>query len=465
LRFYQIIIPGAPGAFTRVPGEPGETIWSSRINGQHNPEAQQVEFSIEEMSPTASPSANSTITVQGVSWDQIKQTNGLIKCPIIVHAGMDPGLPIASAQAPKAGLIMQGSIQKAWGNWVGTDMSIGMSFIPAGFAAAAQGQDGSGSSSDGGGGSDSSSAAPSIALDRVNRTFRGVGARSIDRRAFARGSVSNFSGVSIPGIGNIGNIANISALISGPAGFAGSASAGGFTRSSFGGGTSGLSLISPLNLIHNLMPKMPLSSAIQQTLSKAFKGAGVNVKILDALRLGYQDAGMYQSLEQYAQYVHKLSNSIAGTNRYMGVHMSSYSNNIDVWDGTKSILQGTVSYVDLIGQPTWVDYMKVSVKCMIRGDLHIASEFTLPDGIVALTSEAILPGVSSQQRTNLSLPGKYWITKVLHIGDYRNPDGNAWSTNYEAVYEGTAGGIFGTLENIGELPIIPPDATAPMTEQ
>jgi hypothetical protein len=83
----------------------------------------------------------------------------------------------------------------------------------------------------------------------------------------------------------------------------------------FGGGGSGAGggLAVPLNFIHNMMPNMPLSSAIQETLGKVFPNADLKVLISSALKLGYQDSGMYQNLTQYASYIKKLSHSIMGT--------------------------------------------------------------------------------------------------------------------------------------------------------
>ena len=93
-------------------------------------------------------------------------------------------------------------------------------------------------------------------------------------------------------------------------------------------GTPGLT--NPLNLIHNLMPNMPLSSAVMETLSKALPGAPTRVALNPALMLAYQDAGMYQNVSQYMGYINKLSQSILGATKsnspltnYLGAHFSS----------------------------------------------------------------------------------------------------------------------------------------------
>src|SRR4249920_184014 len=114
MRFYSIAIAGALASFPSR--YDGGAIWGTEYNGKHDPGAQQIEFQIEEFRPDL-PSADSTLTIHGVSFQQIRDTGGLIGKPIIIYGGMRPGLPIATAQSPKAGLLMEGQIKKAWGNW------------------------------------------------------------------------------------------------------------------------------------------------------------------------------------------------------------------------------------------------------------------------------------------------------------------------------------------------------------
>jgi hypothetical protein len=240
------------------------------------------------------------------------------------------------------------------------------------------------------------------------------------------------SAIGIPAIPLGGVLAQIPLATFGDA----SATVNGITTSLFGGGGGGLSLIKPLNLIHNLMPNMPLKDGIQQTLSKAFPKAKLNILIREGLKLAYQDAGMHQNLDQYSQYIQKLSNSIAGTKNYLGVHMSSHSDTIDVWDGTTPVTEGVISNIDLIGQPTWIDINKISIKTVLRADLHVGGTVTLPPTLINVTEQST-QAWTSEQKATITFTGSFLITKVLHIGDFRNPDGSSWSSNYEALVVGS----------------------------
>jgi hypothetical protein len=356
---------------------------------------------------------------------------------------MSAGLPIATKQSSQAGLLMQGSIQRCWGNWIGTEMSIGMMFVAADITPPPE------SASNATGPTDSNFIGPvqsstNLTLwtnNRQGKFFSRTGYRSLDRRSLPRGVSPT---VALPGLGGAGSIpAKIGGAILGnlPVMNFGAASStfAGVTTALVGGGGGGFSLVRPLNLIHNLSPQMPLAAAIYQTLTKALPNLKVNVKISPQLMLAYQDAGMYQNLEQYSGYIQKLSNSILGTKGYLGVHMSSYGNGLNVWDGTVAETPGQIDPIDLIGQPTWIALNKISMKTVLRADLHVSDVFTLPPGIlINMSPDAVIPG-TPEQKVSLSFSGAFQILKVLHIGDFRNPDGSSWSSNFEAIVFGSGG--------------------------
>jgi hypothetical protein len=184
-----------------------------------------------------------------------------------------------------------------------------------------------------------------------------------------------------------------------------------------------------------------LASAIQQTLSTAFPQARINMAISPNLKSGYQDSGVYESLGQFGTYVNQLSKSILGTKGYGGIHITPHNGEINVWDGTTSVgVIAAIQGYELIGQPTWVDKNIISAKVVLRSDLRLGTIITLPPGAVLLfgTSASSWPS-ASEQRTQLTFSGAFQVLKLLHIGDFRNPDGAQWSTNIEASIIGTGG--------------------------
>jgi hypothetical protein len=425
VRYYSINIAGAP-ADIFPPRYDGGAQWGTILNGQHDPNAQQIEFQITEYDSNL-PTENSVLTIYGVTWDQIKATNSLVGKVIAFYGGMTKGLPLATFQSQRDKNILQATILKAWGNWIGTEMSIGMAFVASGAVQAGATK----SSSPYARGAPTSEPASVVQYDRT-------GLRSIDRRFRTR--VQGIQG--IPKTSAITDLSgNIVKLLSnfdiGPA----TSVVGGMTNSFFGGGNIA-PLAQPLNLIHNMMPGMDLSGAIQDTLSKAFPQANIRTAISQGISLGYQDAGMYQSLEQYAGYIQKLSQSVLGSKDYQGVSLTSWNNTLTALDFTQPLGNGDISYLELIGQPTWLDIQTISVKVVLRGGLHIGDYVTLPQTLVNFAgADAMLPMGAPDQRTHISLPGQYQVRRILHIGDFRNPDGANWSTNYELITKGATGGV------------------------
>jgi hypothetical protein len=430
MRYINVAITDAPAVFPARYDNGAQ--WGTTFGGYHDPNAQQVEFQLTALD-AKTPTENSTLIVYGVSWDQIKASNQLVGHPMIINGGMSAGLPLATFQSQRPKLLMETTILKAWGNWIGNETSIGFLLAPAsvGSATGPVG-DSSGGGSEGSSGSGGGSASP-----QVNRT----GFRSIDRRTFPLGRPSVGTRGFAPLGMDPGAIAQmIGGMITSDADIGPATSTFGNVFSSFLGGGNANPLSAPLNIIHNLMPNMPLSGAIQETLSKAFPKANVNVAISSALKLAYQDAGMYQSLEQYTGYINKLSQSILGVKKYPGIHITSVGHVLDVWDTSTSLGNAVIDYKDLIGQPTWLDPVTISVKIVLRGGLKPGMFITLPDTVVNFSGEGSqlpMEAGASDQRSHISLPGSYQIMKVLHIGDLRNPDGASWSTNLEAVTQGS----------------------------
>jgi hypothetical protein len=261
-----------------------------------------------------------------------------------------------------------------------------------------------------------------VMITRLSHT----GFRSLDQRRFARGrsSVTPFDdgggdggGGDGGGGGGLGDIGSIGTDV------------GGLLSGMIGGGFPGLT--NPQNIVHNMQQGMSLSSAMMQTLSTAFPGMGIKIAISSLLKLNYQDAGVYQNITQYAQYIKKLSQSMLGAKNYGGVKITSDGDTVTVTD-IKGITSGQVAAADLIGQPTWINKEEMHCTTVMRSDLKPGMDITLPSNILFTVGPiANQLGSASPQRTNTSFTGSFRILKVTHVGDLRNPDGAFWSSNYE----------------------------------
>lgn len=91
--------------------------WTSHPNGVYDPNYWQVEFDILTV-PAHEFAGASTISIYGVSQEDLLQAQTFWERPLAIHAGMVSGLPLAGHSH---GLIAQGQIVQSFGNWVGTD--------------------------------------------------------------------------------------------------------------------------------------------------------------------------------------------------------------------------------------------------------------------------------------------------------------------------------------------------------
>lgn len=108
--------------------------WASWANNTAYPSAQNIEFDIP-VSTEGLPLQGALVRIWGVSLAEIGQAQNLNGVNIAIYAGMQKGLPLANPS--QYGLIAQGVVQQAFGNWVGTDQTLDMILQPpTGFNAA-----------------------------------------------------------------------------------------------------------------------------------------------------------------------------------------------------------------------------------------------------------------------------------------------------------------------------------------
>lgn len=117
MRYYDIKIFNSDGTIYRE--------YSSLKNGVFNPGALMVEFDILRFGEST-PQGESHLTIWGISPQEMQQSQqNMSGKKIQLFAGMSKGLPLAKAQ--QSGLVIEGTIFQAFGNWQGTELR--MDFI------------------------------------------------------------------------------------------------------------------------------------------------------------------------------------------------------------------------------------------------------------------------------------------------------------------------------------------------
>jgi len=114
MRYYDIKIFNSDGTIYRE--------YSSLKNGVFNPGALMVEFDILRFGEST-PQGESHITVWGISPQEMQQARqNMSGKRIQLFSGMSKGLPLANPQ--QRGLVIDGTIFQAFGNWQGTELRL-----------------------------------------------------------------------------------------------------------------------------------------------------------------------------------------------------------------------------------------------------------------------------------------------------------------------------------------------------
>ena len=119
MRYYTIVITSNP-----LLGQTFEPITYTSIGFLgDNYSCLQVDLDIYQAA-SHTPAPLGSITIYGVSFDDINQTNYLPGALIQVFVGMTAGLPFANPD--QIGLIVKGTILQAFGNWQGNNVSLSL---------------------------------------------------------------------------------------------------------------------------------------------------------------------------------------------------------------------------------------------------------------------------------------------------------------------------------------------------
>lgn len=228
-----------------------------------------------------------------------------------------------------------------------------------------------------------------------------------------------------------------------------SSGAGG--SSTTGSGSGSITPATPLNLIFNWQANTPLKTAIENTLRTALPGFTTKINISDKLVKTYEINGFSQNLEQFSQYIRRLSIDIIssspyGGTGYRGVQINLVGTEFTIFDGTASGTQAAGSnsaakeivFTDLVGQPTWRSGYLAQVTCVLRGDLAVGQTIKLPQ-----TQTAVQPSLAFPQiRQSSIFQGNFIVQQLRHVGNYKQPRGAAWVTVidcYPSVANSTGG--------------------------
>jgi hypothetical protein len=129
LRFYQIKITNPkdePVTFPSLAGSgmPPGVITSQLTDGTINPAALNIEMDLIVYGAVAAADSASYLRIWGLSLKELSSAFNLNGMKIQITGGMAKGYPLADPQ--QQGVLVKGNINQAFGNWIGTDMTLDM---------------------------------------------------------------------------------------------------------------------------------------------------------------------------------------------------------------------------------------------------------------------------------------------------------------------------------------------------
>lgn len=120
MRYYSIVLSDPESGAVKKS-------YASFVGGKNLPGALNVELDVPVV-PFAIPYGSAFVKVWGVPLSDVGQASDLNGLAISVYAGMQKGLPLANPA--QAGLIVQGYVFQAFGNWIRTEQSIDLNVQP-----------------------------------------------------------------------------------------------------------------------------------------------------------------------------------------------------------------------------------------------------------------------------------------------------------------------------------------------
>ncbi|MCP3444588.1 hypothetical protein [Bradyrhizobium sp. CCGUVB14] len=186
--------------------------------------------------------------------------------------------------------------------------------------------------------------------------------------------------------------------------------------------------IQPKNISLNWKKGQNASDAIKAALTTGYPGMTVKVNLNGNLVAPEDSPGIYGGVKAFAEYLFGASKSIINRPDYQGVQISMDGNTINVTDQPNTKVKD-IAFVDLIGQPTWIEPFTIAFKCAMRADITLSDPVRMPKTLIKNTAQA----QSSLINQSAAQQGTFLITSVHHYGNFRQHDAYSWVTEFNAI--------------------------------
>jgi len=188
------------------------------------------------------------------------------------------------------------------------------------------------------------------------------------------------------------------------------------------------------NITFNCNKGQDLTSATITALQNAYPNAKITGSFSSKLIYTENAPAQHYNLFSFSQVLNSISKQIISSPTYTGALIVSTNSGFVLTDSTITpSITKKIAFTDVIGNLTWLGINTISAKVVMRGDLNVADYISFESGIPVSN----IVNNQSQYRNKISFNGVFYITKLHHVGNSRNGDGNSWVTIIEAIIPNT----------------------------
>ena len=206
---------------------------------------------------------------------------------------------------------------------------------------------------------------------------------------------------------------------------------------------SGYNVSNPGNIVLNWPVGTPLSQVLPITFNTAFQGLKKQISIGSEYVLSHPVLAFYPTLHKLAQFILSITSSI----KPPGVHITiNPDGTILATDFSVQPVVKTLAFTDLIGQPTWIDANTMTFATVMRADVQVGTQILMPpelQNVPGIVATAAASQGGAQLKYQSAFKGKFNITEIRQIGNFRDANGGAWATIFRAYPAVSGVPVFG----------------------
>lgn len=187
----------------------------------------------------------------------------------------------------------------------------------------------------------------------------------------------------------------------------------------------------PVNLAGVWRQGDTMEAAIRQALGIAYPGVPVSGGLSSSLVYPQDQPYAYQNLQQMNKQLADMSHGIIPAASYQGVQIWRQGAGFFITDGTVTQKSKPISFLDLIGQPTWLDPGTMQFRTVLRADVNGGDTVQMPVGSPLINTAGASPSPLTQDKYVTAFNGSFSVRNIRHLGNSRQSSAESWISVFD----------------------------------